>query len=309
MELTLSPTEAVPVIISQWFSAFRKQYGGQFPDDYTCFDTETTGFSRKEDLVIEWGHCRVRGRKPGKRVNVLINWFGSGLVPDDWLSAQLRRVARRMRINTGHKTHINEEKMRKNGIPVHEALPRIHEMVTTLAKNGEMFVSHNGWNFDVEMLQAHFKDFIDDPFMFPEDQMFDTGAIEKASQLADDPRILPQPGETMKVYFKRITHWKAPGVKWNLDTHCMEKYNLAEKYGLDPGQTHRAGFDAYLLHLLMEEFRALLNEPAPTQGLEPRMPVVKDAPKKRVNKKRVGPTTQKGIVTTGKKRRRGQRNR
>jgi len=312
MEATATETgslQGTRMIISHWSQDFRNQYGDRFPVDYTCFDTETTGFSRDSDLIVEWGHCIVRDREVTDRLNVIINWFGAGLVPDEWISTALKRVARKVKLNTGNTFHVTEEKMKKKGVPVDEALPWIHELLTTVIDNGEFLVSHNGWNYDFEMIHAHFRDFMEVEFDIPPNQMIDTGAVEKASQMVEDDRIHPKPGETLKAYFKRVAYFRAPGVTWNLGDWCFHKYRLGEKYGADPSKAHQAGYDAWMLHLLMEEFRGMIEIPT-----EPEAPRIQPALKTRnpnVSKTRraVKREAQQGIQQAGKKRRRRQRNR
>ena len=291
------------MIIKHWSKGFRAQYGNEFPTDYTSFDTETSGFNRSKDLIVEWGHCMVRDCKVTDRINIAVNWFGSGLVPDEWVEQRLLQVARKIKVNTGRTTHITAEYLRKKGVPVNEALPWIHEILSTLLDQGEMLVSHNGWNYDVSMLENHFRDFLEDEFVFPDNQMFDTGAIEKASQVEDDINFRPQPGETMKAYFKRVAYRPAKGIKWNLDM-CVEKYRLVERYGVDPNATHQAGHDAWLLHFLMEEFRG-----AAEKDGELSLPVVQDVKPAPIRRTKRKPTVQQGLAQTDKKRRRGQRKR
>jgi DNA polymerase III epsilon subunit-like protein len=313
MESTVSevtPLEGTRMIINHWSKEFRNQYGDKFPTDYTCFDTETTGFSRDKDLIVEWGHCIVRDRKVIDNLSVMINWFGAKLVPDEWISAALKRVGRKVKLHTGRTFHVTEEKMRKKGVPVDEAMPWMFDLLKTIVDNGEFLVSHNGWNYDVQMLEAHARDFMGQAFNIPDNQMIDTGAVEKASQMMDDDRLHPQPGETMKEYFKRVAYFRAPGIQWNLADWCFQKYRLAEKYGADPAKAHRAGYDAWMLHLLMEEYRGMAE-----QAAEPAMPKVRPALKSRnpnVQKTRRSEEKQaktKGLAESQKKRRRGQRNR
>jgi DNA polymerase III alpha subunit (gram-positive type) len=293
------------MIIKHWSKEFRAQYGNEFPTDYTCFDTETSGFNRKKDLIIEWGHCIVRDRKVTDKINIAINWFGSGLLgpnTDEWVERRLLEVARNISVNAGRTTHLTARYLREKGVPVDEALPWIHEILCTLTDQGEMLVSHNGWNYDVAILQNHFRDFVGDDFVFPDNQMFDTGAIEKASQVEDDINFRPAPGETMREYFSRVAYRPAKGIKWNLDL-CVEKYRLVERHGVPANATHQAGHDAWLLHFLMEEFRELADKDG-----EPSLPVVQDAERAPTKQTKRKPTKQ-GLAPTDRKRRRGQRKR
>jgi hypothetical protein len=254
------------MIINHWAPAFRRLYGGEaaIPDDYFTFDIESSGFSRENDLIVEWGHAIVEGREVVDRNNIVLNWFARpDLVKADWLEFQLNRVARQMALN-GRAWRLTPDFVRANGIDPYEALNWVHELLTTIQDSGTLLVSHGGWNFDCPMLCAHFAKDLDRDFTFNDNQMFDTSAIEKASQLVGHPRALPQPGETLKAYFKRIGGWRQSGIEHNLDQHCVNKYKLVEKYGVDVATLHTAGEDAMLLHYLMEEFRGLcLAPPSP----------------------------------------------
>jgi hypothetical protein len=300
------------MIINHWSESFTQLYGGRFPDSYFCFDVETTGFSRDRDVVVEWGHCLVRNRQPVDRISVIINWFGSGLLGpdgDEWLSTQLRKVKRRMELN-GRSFHVTEEVMRERGVSPHKVLPWLLDLLDEIREQSMMFVSHNGWNYDYEMLQAHFRDFVDEEWELGDNQMFDTGAIEKATLIVaeeHDTSVLPRADDTLKSYFKRIAYRRAPGIKWNLDGWCVQKYDLVEKHGVDVSQTHSADYDAWLLHLLMEEFRHLAG------ATEPSVPKIKDAVPKSATKPlkaRTQPRDRPARETqqAGQRRRRGQRN-
>jgi len=294
------------MILGRWAPHFVKFCGGSWPDDYTCFDLETSGFSFDRDVIVEWGHCIVRDRQPTNRMGFIINWFGSGLIPDDYLDYQLRRVWREM-AKVGRTFRVTPEIMRRDGVTPETGLNFIEDFLITLREGSEMLVTHNGWKFDVRMLTSHLHDFMGSDFEFDPNHIIDTGAVEKASQIESDMRALPGEGETMKDYFTRIANWVLPGVKWNLDTWCMEKYDLARKYGANTEDAHAADYDAWLLHLLMEEFRVLLAaEPPPVRDDVP-IPAEPRVPKSR--KKTVKKSVKEQTVTTKpRKRRRGQRN-
>jgi len=247
------------MIITRWQPWFTKQYGGAFPVDRFHYDVESSGFSRKDDVIVEWGHCMVRDGKVVDRNNIVINWYKCPeAIPPSRLTNQLERIRREMR-NQGRSWRLTEEVLRDEGVHPDKAIPWIYELLTEVQQQGMMLVSHNGWNFDNPMLVEHFRQDLNKEFAFNPNQIFDTGCIEKASQLMSEhpERALPKEGETLLDYFKRISGWRASGVYSNLDTHCLKKYKLVEKYGLDPTKMHTAGEDAYALHCLMEEFKVL----------------------------------------------------
>jgi DNA polymerase III epsilon subunit-like protein len=278
-----------------------KLLGGKWPRDYVCFDLETSGFAKKSDVIVEWGHCIVRDCKVVKKLGMVINWYGSGLLEygDGGLTRRLQRVREGMAAD-GRTFRITPAVMRKEGVSPEVALPWMFEFLSMLQSQEEMLVVHNGWKFDIEMIENHFLNCMGERFEFDPNRVIDTGAIEKASQIFDDYRAVPQPGETLKDYFLRIANWRLPGVKWNLDTWCMEKYDLAGKYGADPEKAHTAEHDAWLLHLLMEEFRERMTAAPPPDVSPPAEPQVPKGRKNRSGKKKKKPDP-------FRRRRRGQR--
>ena len=245
-------------IISNWSKEFRARYGGSLlPESYFTFDLESSGFSRDKDFILEWGHCVVRDRKVEDRASFLVNWYDApDSVPAAYLDRQLERIAQDMRVD-GRTWRITPELLKTKGVAPSKFVPWLFDYLTEVKEQGLLFVSHNGINFDIPMILSHFKNDLGENFDFGQDQVFDTGAVEKASQMSDEIKAMPQRGESMHAYFRRIAYCKAAGVQWNLDQHCMEKYRLVEKYNVDPSKSHTAGEDSYALYGLMEEFRAL----------------------------------------------------
>jgi DNA polymerase III epsilon subunit-like protein len=260
--------DRVASIIRHWSPGFRARYGGELPEDYMTLDTETTGFDRERDVIVEWGHTIVQDRQVTDQLGLVINWLNHPIVPDHWVRHRLAEVKHNMS-QQGRSFRITPEVMESEGVAPEKALRFIKQLITTALTNDRILVAHKGLLFDAEMIQANIEGFLSEPLFdeppvpggscdeFPPDAIFDTGAVEKASQLVDNKRALPFANETMADYFNRIVHWKAPGIKWNLDQHCFDKYRLSEKYGLDRKNMHSAKEDAYALHLLFEEYRKI----------------------------------------------------
>ena len=61
------------MITSHWPATFRQLFGGSLPDTYICCDTETSGFNRTKDVIVQWGHCLVENRKVVERLSVMVN--------------------------------------------------------------------------------------------------------------------------------------------------------------------------------------------------------------------------------------------
>lgn len=262
-------------ILTFWPTWFSQHAGGRFPSSYMTWDTETSGFSRDNDVIIEFGSCLVQAGEVIDRSNVVLNWFKSPNIPADYIRSQLQRVAQAMRVqNKGWR--VTEDVMRQEGIDPIQALEWMYSLFTLAKEKNILLVSHNGINFDQEMLCSSFAQDLGKEFEFDPDLTWDTSAIEKASQLIHEPASRPKPGETLQAYFKRMNSWRVKGVYTNLSDHCVKRYRLQEKYGIDPASMHSAGTDAYVLHLLMQEFalasqRHLLamQKPAvPTSGVQ-----------------------------------------
>lgn len=286
------------MIVSRWPAEFRRLYGGSWPTSYVTLDTETCGFSLKRDVVVEIGHCLVEDGVVTDRLNLVLDWSNHPVVPADYVKRRLEEVRRAMAAD-GRAYGMTWERMCAEGIRPEKALAFYHKLLATFASAGLPFALHNGF-FDEEMLAHNFAGFGVDPAGFALPPVwFDTASIEKANQLAGDPDALPRPGETLRTYFRRLKYMSRGNVKCNLCEHCAVKYRFAEKYGVDMAQAHGAGFDAYLVHLLMQEFGGQ-GEAAPVSGpprpSSPR-PAAAEASYRR-HKPLPGPT-----------RRRGQRNR
>lgn len=244
-------------LMMNWKNMFKRATGSDFPDSYFCFDVETSGFNREKDLILEWGHCLVSDRVAVDRNSVLLNWYESTVVPADWLDDRLARLAREMEL-ADRAWHITPERLKDEGINPIQGVKFMHEMLTAIDAQNLFMVSHNGWGFDVPMIENHIAMDLGIDFQFNPGRLIDTGSLEKASQLIpDNPAALPHDAESLEEYCKRISAWRAKGVYYNLDNHCLKKYKLDTKYNINPGQLHAAGDDAWVLHLLMEEFRTL----------------------------------------------------
>jgi len=125
-------------------------------------------------------------------------------------------------------------------------------------------VGHNLFFAEVSMLNANFDGFLGKRFDFPKNNVFDTGALEKASRaiVSDNPKIreradlwLPQPDDTLTTYFRRVVKTPAKGIFWNLG-ECAKKYGIDKKLNIKPEDMHSAKTDALVTHHLMEAFRS-----------------------------------------------------
>lgn len=241
------------LVIRQILKHWAKEYGAEFPDTYLCFDLETTGLEAEDNLIVEIGHCRIVDGESTTYESRVLDWTQCPVeVEQSWLEWQIAECARSMAAR-GSQSHMTIERMRDEGENPYEVLQDYLDMFTEAIENREFIVGHNSVKFDIPWIVYQMKDWLDVDFRFYTDRVLDTAAIEKASQLG----VFPRPGEPMSAYFLRVMRDPVKGVYSNLDRHCVTKYKLVERYGLNMDDAHTAGFDAMLTHLLMEEFREL----------------------------------------------------
>lgn len=180
-----------------------------------------------------------------------------------------------------------------------------------------VFVAHNGYRFDYPMIKKNMARYIGvENFSFGPGGLFDTGIVEKANQMEDNPTVWPKPKELLSAYFMRVGSYRVAGVPWSLDDHCVPTYQLDRKYSLDMEKAHSAEFDAYLCHLLMEEWRSQGVTPAPATKISVAKTVVGEPKaKKKETVEAVVPVAAPPDPapapppSSGRRRRRGQRNR
>jgi DNA polymerase III epsilon subunit-like protein len=237
-------------IIKRWKKDLGKRFNYDLPVDYLCVDLETTGFDRKDDLIVEIGHCQVVDRSSEYYMSQVLDWTQSEHVDIAWLEHKLDACKASM-AKTGRDYHMTIDRMRSEGEKPEEVLKNYVDLLEATRKLGNVFVGHNFARFDAPFFTFAVGEWLAEEFVFNDGDILDTAVIEKAAQAS----LPQQPDESMDEYFKRVMRTPCAGVKYNLDQHCVEKYGLLEKYHLDMSEAHTAGFDAMLCHLLLEEFR------------------------------------------------------
>ncbi len=247
------------MIINEWDSLFTQKYGHEFPRSYMTFDTEFTGSSESNDLIMEIGHVLVEDCQVTDELSVVLNWYMHSGVDASWLDYKLNNM--RAIIREGWK--LTPDYVKANGIDPIKALKFYHKMFQSWAERGLPFVAQNGQTADERMLRGNFGRYLRKSFKLPDNGYFDTGSIYKATQVWSSQKpdhvvhkvhMLPTRSDTLKTYFNRVIHAKIPGVKWNMD-QILASFNLMEKHKVHPADRHSAGFDAKCLHWVMEEYR------------------------------------------------------
>lgn len=231
-----------------WYEEFMNRFG-PIPDSYVVVDVETTGLSFKHDLIIQSGIVVVSERQATAAETTVLDWTSSPLVDQSWLRSQLANV----RKYTGDCPQFTYDYLTSEGVDPVGALTNIRHIFGEAQSIDIPIVAHNGLRFDIPLFQTHFWKFLNESFKFEDHQIWDTGYLEKASQL----KLNPIPGETLRKFFNRSSAIMLPGLSWSLSETCAEKYGLFGKLkeaGIAP-KFHDAGVDAYATHFLLEAIR------------------------------------------------------
>jgi len=252
-QLVTRELKLVAHMAEHWFRQFARRFN--FPDNYTTLDLETSGLNPEVQLTCTYGYTVVRDRQPIETREVILDWTKHPDVDQLELQRDLQRAARAMKLQ-GKVLHHTYEYLRRYGIDAIQALEDLLTLVETAENNQEILVLHNGWAFDVEFMKAAFHNWLRVKWEFHPNLVYDSGIIEKASQLPEVYSPLPMVDESMQDWARRIYSIRAP-IKWNLDHHCDTKYGLLRKANVVPGDMHKSGTDSLVLHYLVEEHRRL----------------------------------------------------
>lgn len=216
-------------------------------------DTETTGTVPGWNLIVQIGHCLVDGCNSVDQASFFLDWTRCKEIDQDWLKRRLEIVKLQVEFknsqDTGRTYAPTYDLLKHKGVDPHQALTSYLKLIDSCNTRSVPIVGHNAWSFDVPFLESHFSVHLKRQFKFDYRAVLDTGTIEKAAQL----NMLPWPGETMAGFANRVRSASGRGIKWSLDTHCVQTYELP----VDKTQCHDAGYDAYVDHLLLEMYRQL----------------------------------------------------
>jgi DNA polymerase III epsilon subunit-like protein len=227
---------------------------GELPCDYITYDLETTGVEA-DDLIVELGYCSVIDGIATEYHSHVLDWTQISGIDDDWLQYRLQFCADNMRKNN-RVAHMTYERMKTEGSHPEIVLREYVELFEEARDNNVLIVGHNAVQFDNPRVESAAVEWLGlDDWTFP-NLVFDTAAVVKAT-LTQMP---PHRDESLQEYFLRVLERPAPNVKYNLDSYCVEKFGLLDKYSIDISMSHTAGFDAMLTHLLFEEIRNSAND-------------------------------------------------
>lgn len=223
----------------------------KIPDDYLVLDVETLGYGKEVPIAqIGWGV--VKDRQLVNVESLLLNW----LLPEygqcpDWVRSQILRITGDM-AKKGKRYCTTAERMEREGLDPFDVIDSYRKLINMYVDTGGLVVGHNVWAFDRIRIDHHCRQFFDESIRWRPNSIFDTGLTEKAAQ-SNRP---PFPEETLDAYYQRINGGFSK-IKWNLEEHCVTKYKLAERYGVDPSLAHDAGHDCRLTYCLFETYREI----------------------------------------------------
>lgn len=233
-----------------------KAIGAQFnfPRTYLGLDTETTGFSREDDFIIDAGWIVVHDRKIVHQQSLLIDWSKMPGINVELIRAKLRKQATDY-AQRGLPHYYSWERLKAEGEDPRDVLYSYTKLIYEHLQNPEsIIVGHGFRHFDRPVIDSHTKRYLNN-YLLPWrlNSIVDTGMWEKAIQTSRPPYS----HESLDEWQKRISGGRA-ACKWSLGGHCVPKYRLVERYNVDMRLQHTAGFDCVLTHYLLQTYQELI---------------------------------------------------
>ena len=232
--------------------------GGAFPNNYTVFDTETSGIDFAKDLILECGWCTTRGGQPESNSAVVLDWTRVDAIDQTWLQLRLAQLKRFVEFDrygqpTGRTCHFNYDRLRDEGEDPFEVLSTYVGLIQDAMQRNEALAGHNAWWFDRQMIDGNLRRFMPERAInWGLNAIIDTGLIEKAMQI----NAPPWPGDNLQSWYQRVYQTRTRAA-WRLDGHCVPKYDLAARYNLTMDKAHTSDFDCLLVHYLIQTYREL----------------------------------------------------
>lgn len=226
----------------------------KFPSTYLVLDTETTGFSRSKDFMVDAGWAVVIDNQIVNNTSLLLNWSLMPNVDHDFIKSQLRKQAFDY-AKIGRPYYYSWERLCDEGVHPLEVIHAYSTLIYDHIQNdSSMIVGHGLWRFDRDVIDSHTQRFLGG-YLLPWQMhsIMDTGIIEKAVQTDRTPWV----GDTLDEWLRR-TNNAFLKAKWNLEGHCVPKYRLVERYNIDMRFMHTAGFDCVLTSHLLDTYRQLM---------------------------------------------------
>lgn len=216
----------------------------KLPCNYLCLDTETTGVNTSTDSIVQIGLCEVRDCKPAHTFcDTDYTSFIVKLPPEKFFGKEGAIAVH----------GIDHQKSQKEGIEPKDAYCLLYDIVMKAKEQGLYVCGHNLYSFDIPFLQTELAR-MGITFKFAENEVIDTAMLVKAMQLG----MLPGVGETSYAFWFRVRNFRAKGIYYSLDRYCIERFNLAAKYGVSKDSAHDAGYDCWMSHLLVAEMNHIV---------------------------------------------------
>lgn len=225
-----------------------------FPSDYTVLDTETNGFSHNYNVIVDMSWAIVRNNKIVQSDSLLLNWALFPHIDHQQIQQHLLRLEEEYR-KDGRPFYYQWERLCREGIHPVEATEVYAKIIDTTISRGEHLLGHGLWNFDTRMINAATRRCLNGyELPWRENSIIDTGLTEKAIQIGS----APWPTESLHTWYKRVCYTRAKGVQYSLIPHCVPKYHLDKRYGLDMKLAHMGQFDCTLIHCLQNTYKQLV---------------------------------------------------
>ena len=238
----------------QLLLACEKSLAG-FPVDYAVIDTETTGFARNDDLIWNFALLRVRAGRPEELQNLVFDWTHesvAAVVDAAWLRRKIDKQQTAM-AERGRRSKLTLNAL-KSGLPPLDGMHKMLQLLDDARLADLTFVGHGIINFDIPRIAFQLEEWLGVRWRFGRHKVIDTAALEK-SLVA---QIAPGVTESFFDFSRRVLAAKKAGVKWNLDDHCVHKYDLLSRAKLASDECHDAGADCRLCHELLTVYRGQL---------------------------------------------------
>lgn len=242
----------VPPETVEWVKALRTLMPPPWPSDYVVIDTETSGLDPHIDLPLQFGCVIVRRNVIVHWSRAYIDWVRSGFISEELLRNKMAGIAAKM-AERGATYRLDCDTVLREGQDPRVFIPALAGTLKDAVANGLSLVGHNMTVFDLIMLSRMIKQITGEPWLIPAAAVWDTGMLEKARQMVN----LPSPHENQVQWFQRVERSRRK-IKWKLDGHCADVYNLWALSGLDPTLAHDALSDSILTHHLFQCIKFLV---------------------------------------------------
>lgn len=239
-----------------WNTFLRHYFQCDLPDNYVCFDFETTGFGRDDSVPVDLAWCKVRDNEIVSEGRYVLDWtLYPEYLSEHELEAAFNRIAFAFAKKQEHWIY-DVPYLKQHGVDPAEVMERFYEVLQENRREGGVFVGHNAVGADAPMVETLWPEVVDSPWVFGPNELIDTGVLEKICECVAkndlESLILPKPGQTLREYLTYAARVPRKGIQWSL-RHCVEKYGLAKAGLVDQSKQHTALEDSRMCHYLLQK--------------------------------------------------------